>query len=204
MTTKISLAIQAGGNSSRMGEDKGLKLFLGRPLVQRVVERVSPVGDEILVTTNCPEDYAFLNMRLVPDLIPDCGALGGLYTALGSAAYPIVAVVACDMPFACAPLLQAAISMLVQEDMDVVIPRSLDGLEPMHAVYRRSTCVPLIKSSLRAGNLKITDWLSTMRVRELSLQEAALIEPSGLVFLNVNTPVEFFGAEILAKHEKST
>jgi molybdopterin-guanine dinucleotide biosynthesis protein A len=204
MPDKISVAIQAGGNSRRMGEDKGLKLFLGCPLIQRVVDRVLTVGDEILVTTNRPVDYAFLNLRLVPDLIPDCGAIGGLYTALASALYPVVAVVACDMPFASAALLKAAISLLAREDVDVVIPRSIAGLEPMHAIYRRSTCLPSVLNAIQGEHLKITDWLSSVRVREFSIQEAAVVEPAGLVFLNVNSPVEFFGAEILARHNKAS
>src|ERR1043165_3098179 len=95
----LTVCIQAGGQSSRMGEDKALKLFLGRPLIQRVIERLQPIADEIIVTTNRPEDYAFLNQRLVSDLKPGRGALGGLYTAIASAKYEIVGVVACDMPF---------------------------------------------------------------------------------------------------------
>jgi molybdopterin-guanine dinucleotide biosynthesis protein A len=201
MPDKVSLAIQAGGNSRRMGEDKGLKLFLGRPLIQRVVERVLSVGDEILVTTNHPAEYEFLKLRLVPDLIPECGALGGLYTALASASNPIVAVVACDMPFASAALLKASISLLVSEERDVVIPRSVAGLEPMHAVYRCSTCLPSVLTAIQAGQLKMIDWFSSVRVRELSLQEAVVVDPSGLVFMNVNSPMEFFGAEILARHD---
>src|SRR3970040_1082192 len=97
----LTVCIQAGGQSSRMGEDKALKPFLGRPLIQRLIERLSPVADELIVTSNRPEDYAFLDPRftLHTDLKPGRGALGGLYTALASAAHPIVAVIACDMPF---------------------------------------------------------------------------------------------------------
>ena len=68
-----------------MGEDKALKTFLGRPLIQRVIERLSPIADELIVTTNRPEDYTFLDLRLIPDLKPGRGALGGLYTAIASA-----------------------------------------------------------------------------------------------------------------------
>ena len=46
----LTVCIQAGGRSSRMGEDKALKSFLGRPLIQRVVDRLSPVADELIVT----------------------------------------------------------------------------------------------------------------------------------------------------------
>ena len=202
MPDNVSLVIQAGGNSRRMGEDKGRKLFLGRPLIQRVVDRIAPIANEILVTTNRPVDYAFLNLRVVPDLIPGRGALGGIYTALASARYPIVAVVACDMPFASAALLEAAISLLVREEMDVVLPRSTGGLEPLHAIYRRLTCLPVVRTAIDANQLKIIDWLSSVRVRELSLDEVAAIEPSGLVFRNVNTPEEFSEAERLAQPGK--
>jgi molybdopterin-guanine dinucleotide biosynthesis protein A len=79
----FTLAVQAGGQSSRMGEDKALKPFLGRPLIQRVIERLALMADEVLVTTNRPEAFAFLNLPLFPDLKPG-RALGGLYTALAS------------------------------------------------------------------------------------------------------------------------
>jgi molybdopterin-guanine dinucleotide biosynthesis protein A len=81
----LTVVIQAGGQSSRMGEDKALKPFLGRPLIQRVIERLAPIADEIIVTTNRPAEYGFLNQRLVADLKPGRGALGGLYTAIASA-----------------------------------------------------------------------------------------------------------------------
>src|SRR5215217_327467 len=119
----LTVCIQAGGQSSRMGEDKALKTFLGRPLIQRVVERLSPIADELIVTTNRLEDYSFLNLRLIPDLKPGRGALGGLYTAIASASNPIVAVVACDMPFASATFLDAATKLMVQEGADVVIAK---------------------------------------------------------------------------------
>ena len=87
----LTVCIQAGGQSSRMGEDKALKSFLGRPLIQRVVDRLSPIADELIVTTNRPQDFSFLRVRLIADLKPARGALGGLYTAITSAAHPLVA-----------------------------------------------------------------------------------------------------------------
>jgi molybdopterin-guanine dinucleotide biosynthesis protein A len=196
---RISLAIQAGGVSSRLGEDKALRPFLGRPLIQRVVERLAPIADEILVTSNRPEDYAFLGLRLVPDLLPGRGALGGLYTAVASASCPIVVVAACDLPFASLALLEAAVRLLVQEGMDVVVPRSAGGLEPMHAVYRRGPCLAVIKAAIESNRLKATDWFPGVHVRELSPGEIAAADPSGLAFWNVNTLDEFRQAEERAK-----
>lgn len=191
----LTVCIQAGGRSSRMGEDKALKPFLGRPLIQRVVDRLSPIADELIATTNRPADYSFLNLRLFSDLKPDRGALGGLHTALASAAHPIVAVVACDMPFASAGLLEAMGRLLVEEEADVVIARSEGGFEPLHAVYRRATCLPAIESAIDADQWKVISWFPQVKVRVLTDEELNSLDPDGLAFWNVNTPEEFAEAE---------
>jgi molybdopterin-guanine dinucleotide biosynthesis protein A len=181
-----------------MGEDKALKPFLGRPLIQRVVDRLSPIADELIVTTNRPEEYAFLGIRLIPDLKPGRGALGGLYTAVASASTPFVAVVACDMPFASAPLLEAANQLMVQEEADVVIPKSEHGYEPLHAVYRRATCLPAIEAAIEADQWKVIAWFPQVRVRVLTPEEIRQYDPDGLAFWNVNTPDEFAEGEKIA------
>jgi molybdopterin-guanine dinucleotide biosynthesis protein A len=199
----LSIVIQAGGQSSRMGEDKALKLFLGRPLIQRVIERLSPIADEILVTTNRPEEYAFLHMRLVADLKPGRGALGGLYTAIASAAHPFVAVVACDMPFASTKLIETARSLMIQEEADVVIAKSEEGYEPLHAVYRREACLPAIESAIEADLWKVVAWFPQVKVRVLADEEIQEADPDRLAFWNVNTPEEFAKAEELATSQST-
>lgn len=194
----LTVCIQAGGRSSRMGEDKALKPFLGRPLIQRVVDRLAPAADELLVTTHRPESYHFLGLRLLPDIRPDRGALGGLYTAVASAAHPTVAVVACDMPFASAALLEAAARLLIEEEADVVIPKSEEGYEPLHAVYRRATCLPAIEAALDADLWKVIAWFPQVKVRVLTNEELNSLDPDRLAFWNVNTPEEFAKAEMIA------
>jgi molybdopterin-guanine dinucleotide biosynthesis protein A len=195
----LTVCIQAGGQSSRMGEDKALKTFLGRPLIQRVVERLSLVADELIVTTNHPDDYAFLKLPLISDLKPGRGALGGLYTAIASASNPIVAVIACDMPFASTTLLEAATRLMVEEATDVVIAKSEEGFEPLHAVYRRETCLPAIEAAIEADQWKVVAWFSQVKIRVLTSEEIKRYDPSGLAFWNVNTPEEFAKAEEMAK-----
>ena len=195
----LTIVVQAGGQSSRMGEDKALKTFLGRPLIQRVVERLSPIADEIIVTTNRPADYTFLNLRLTADLKPGRGALGGLYTAIALATHPIVAVVACDMPFASPTLIERMNSLLVEEEVDVIIAKSNEGYEPLHAVYRRDTCLPAIESAIEADQWKVIAWFPQVKVRVLTPEEINAADPEGLAFWNVNTPEEFAKAEEIAQ-----
>ena len=148
---------------------------------------------------NVEDDYAFLNLPLFPDLKPGRGALGGLYTAIASSRHPLVAVVACDMPFASANLLEAESSMLLEEEVDVVIPKSAEGYEPLHAVYRRATCLPAIASAIDADQWKVIAWFPQVKIRVLTSEEAKRYDLLGLAFWNVNTPEEFAEAERIAK-----
>lgn len=200
----LTIAIQAGGESRRMGQDKALLPFLGRPLIERVIQRLHPLADEILVTTNRLEAYHFLDLPLHPDLIPGRGALGGLYTALSAASQPLVAVVACDMPFASLPLLRAQRQILLDTPVDVAIPRSTEGLEPFHAIYRRQTCLPAIQAALQADKWRVDSWFSQVKVHILNPEEIQAYDPQMLAFRNVNTPEELLEAEDLARQIASS
>jgi molybdopterin-guanine dinucleotide biosynthesis protein A len=196
----LTLSIQAGGKSSRMGVDKALLDFGGTTLIQHLLARLDSLASETLITTNHPEGYHFLGLPLIPDVIPARGALGGLYTALSAASQPLVAVVACDMPFASPAILRACREILQGDpDLDVAIPSTEYGLEPLHAVYRRETCLPAIKAALDTGKWKAISWHSNVNVRVLSPQEVAVLNPDRLAFENVNTPAEFEAAVKLSQ-----
>lgn len=197
----LTLAVQAGGESRRMGQDKGLVPFLGRPLILRVIERLQPIATEVIVTTNRPEAYAFLGVPLFPDPIPERGALGGLYTAILGASRPLVAVVACDMPFACAELLTALSTALTEGGHDLAIPQPPGGLEPFHAVYRRETCLPAIRAALDADKWRVDAWFAQVSRRFFGADEIAHYSPDGRCFSNVNTPEELAEAEQAAAQE---
>jgi molybdopterin-guanine dinucleotide biosynthesis protein A len=195
----LTIVIQAGGKSSRMGQDKALLPFLGQPLIQRVVDRMRPVAAEMLVTTNQPEGYEFLGLPLFPDLKPGRGALGGIYTALSSAKFPLVAVVACDMPFASPDLIRYLAGLLETEQADVAIPALPGGYEPLHTTYRRETCLPAIEWALENDLWKIISWFPRVKVRDVTPAEIYPYDPDGLAFLNVNTLEELALAEQRAR-----
>jgi molybdopterin-guanine dinucleotide biosynthesis protein A len=199
---KVTLAIQAGGRSVRMGADKALMPFLGRPLIQQVLDRLAGLGDELLVTTNQPDGYKNLGLRLVGDILPWQGALGGVYTSLASATHPLVVVAACDMPFASLAIFQAALRLLQDNAVDAVVPHPPAGLEPLHAVYRREACLPVIRHALEAGELKAIGWFRHIRLREMTPGEIQASDPSGLAFWNINTRQEFIRAEKMARSMK--
>ena len=178
-----------------MGQDKALLPLLGQPLVAQVLSRLSSLADDVLVTTNRPDDFRFLGVPLYPDKYPGTGALGGLYTALEAARQPLVAVVACDMPFASAGLLIFTRDRLLYSGADVAIPRSEEGFEPFHAVYRRDTCLPAVKKALEAGERRLISWFPDVTVSPILPEEWLPFDPDLMAFWNLNTPDDFRQAE---------
>jgi len=200
---KTSLAIQAGGQSSRMGTDKALILFKGQPLIERIIQRLKPIADEILITSNQPEDLLFLGYPVYPDLYPGLGALGGLYTALYYSQNPVVLIVATDMPFPSLALYQKQIEFLAAQAMDVVIPASHEGFEPFHAVYRREACLPAVKQALEIGQKRMISWFPDGKVRVLSVEEVKTYDKRVRAFININTFEELTQAEMLDDEEST-
>lgn len=196
---RVSVVIQAGGESRRMGRSKATVPFAGRPLICRLVERLAPVADELIITTNeapnlefLHEMYPDLGIRLVPDAYNERGALPGMYTALSAACNPYVAVVACDMVFASARLVVAEALAMHESGADVVTPHNKHGFEPLHAMYRRDTCAPVVHRRAETGEKRVQSFFSDPEITVLPFaQERVLeVEPRGGCFINANTPEE--------------
>src|SRR6202008_4715983 len=162
---RVTGVIQAGGKSTRMsGEPKALLELGGRRIIERVLDVVAPVVDDVLIVTNTPALYAFLGVPMVPDAYPDHGSLGGVFTGLAGASGQGGFNFACDMPFLHAPV--ARLVLARAGEADVVVPRVGAQLETMHALYAKA-CLPHIEARLKAGRFKIVDFFEDVRVVEI-------------------------------------
>lgn len=182
--------------------DKGLTLFQDVPMVQRIISRLSNLADEMIVTSNNLDAYQFTGLQIFPDLIPGRGALGGLYTALKNASQPLVGVIGCDMPFVNPGLLEYQYQVSIQQNVDVVIPFILDHYEPLHAIYRRETCLPAVEKALNSNQWKMVSWLPLVNVHTISQDVCAKYDPKKLAFINFNTPAELVNVEKLTGSNK--
>ena len=199
---RVTVVIQAGGESRRMGQSKATVPFAGRPLICRLVERLGPVADDLVITTNEPENLAFLHgefpqyrIQLVCDAFNVRGALPGLYTALQAARNPYVAVVACDMVFASASLVVAEALAMNESGADVVVPVNKHGFEPFHAMYRRMGCLPAVRAALDRGEKRAQGFFADVNVCEFPQEHVLEAEPMGGCFINANTPEELSALE---------
>lgn len=197
MAETISIAIMAGGQSSRMGTNKAFVEVGGQRIIERILARVGSLGDEVFLITNTPTEYAYLGLPSFTDLIPGKGPLGGLYTALSCARNEHILALSCDQPFLNRDLLRYLIGLRC--GYDVVVPLNREGYpQSMHAVYGKG-CLDPIRRCLEADRLKVIGFFPYVRVREVADDEIDCFDPQRLSFLNVNAPEDLAEARRLAE-----
>jgi molybdopterin-guanine dinucleotide biosynthesis protein A len=193
--SSLSGIVLAGGQSQRMGRNKALLELEGQTLIARVLERLSPLCDELIISANDVELYADLPAQVVPDLIPGRGALGGIHAGLATMRHDKAVVVACDMPFLSLPLLRYMV--VVSSGYDVVVPRVNAFFEPLHAVYS-ARCVEPIAQLIAEGPRRVVDLYRQVRLREVTEADVRLFD-AALSFVNVNTQEEWTEVQRLIK-----
>jgi molybdopterin-guanine dinucleotide biosynthesis protein A len=184
----FSVIIQAGGKSSRMGTDKLFLPFRGQILIEWVIDRLANLTDDLIIISNQPEKLKYLNLSVYPDIISDVGPLAGLYTGLKQARFESVVMVACDMPFVNSSLLIEEVRLLNEMQVDVVIPAPGGNTEPLHAAYRRETCLPAVEAGIRSGMRRLIEWHTFVRVHLMEDAQIRKFDPTGLAFMNINNP----------------
>lgn len=179
---KATAIIMAGGASRRMGTDKSLLQIGGRPIIQRTCEQLVTCFEQILISANDADKYAFLGFQIVPDKIPDQGPLMGIASALEVSANELNFVIACDIPQIELRNVRRVITEAVNSDADIIIPVTNEGkYEPLFAVYRRSL-VRTINEVLSSGGRKISDVFESCKVKEVNLKGS---------LVNLNTMPEY-------------
>jgi molybdopterin-guanine dinucleotide biosynthesis protein A len=166
-----------------------------RPPADRRHPGNSAVGDETILITNRPDDYAYPGVPLFGDVRPGTGALGGLYSAVFCATQPHVLCVACDMPFVVRPLLDHLLSLIPEGD--AIVPRLAGEAEPFRAVYSQA-CLPAMQAALDADKRRVISFFPAVRVRWVDEPELDRFDPQHLSFFNVNTPADLETARRLA------
>jgi molybdenum cofactor guanylyltransferase len=197
MPQSITLAIIAGGKSSRMGRDKAFVILQGKPMIEHVIERTASLEKvETILVTNKPDEFAHLNLPMFADVLPEKGSLGGIYTAITHSRARYTLTVACDMPFLNTALLGYMIGLLDESGAhyDVVVPRYEGYPQGLHAIYSKA-CLEPIRRKLDADRLKVIGFYDEVRVRYLDEPEYAPFDTDGRSFSNVNTPDQLDAAE---------
>jgi molybdopterin-guanine dinucleotide biosynthesis protein A len=181
----VSAVILAGGKSARLGIDKAFLDFGGTPLIARVHAAVAGLFPEIIIVTSNPSAFTFLSARVVPDVLPGRGPLGGLHaglSALGPHARAAF-VVACDLPFIRPDLVARLVEL--KGAHDAVVPRRGEFAEPLHALYDRA-CLRVVEEELGRSSPRVTSFFGRVDVRYVGPEEVEVFGPWERLFFNVN------------------
>lgn len=187
----ITAIILAGGKSTRMKTDKGLVLFKSKPLIQHVIDAISPLTPSIIIITSNPA-YEKFGYPCFADEIHHKGPLAGIFTGLTHSSTQKNILLGCDMPFLTTTLLEALISDCGNED--VLLTEHQGKAEPLCSIYDLH-CIPHLRKCLEENHLKITDALQGLHTRVISFDEAGWFR--GNEFANMNTPDSLTGSETI-------
>ena len=195
----VTGVILAGGKSRRMGQNKALLQLGEAPLIAHVIRHMRLVTDELLLITNDPAEHARFGLPMHSDIIPNAGALGGIYTGLMRAAHDVVLCVACDSPFLQPKLLSYLVSVL--GEYDAVMPYTYKETPPSHsddritlqtlcAAYSKR-CLPIIALMLQESELRVHALAERACVQRVSPEVWQRFDSEGMSFFNINTPEDF-------------
>jgi molybdopterin-guanine dinucleotide biosynthesis protein A len=180
-----------------MGQDKGLLDFGGEPLIVHTARLLNPLVAGVTVV-GAPPRYAAMGLRAIADCVAADrgskgirrGPLAGIAAALTATSLPWNLIVACDLPYLSGAWVDWLLSRAIRSRAQVVIPRTLRGLEPLAAVYRRE-CAVTIATALERGERKVSDVIEGLRLEVVPQREWRRLDPSALVLKNMNTPGDY-------------
>jgi len=197
---KTSCIILAGGKSLRLGYDKVLERVGNTSLLEQVVSRIDSISKDIIIVTAKERTFAPLanhpKVKVVSDIFPGQGSLGGIYTGLKKSSSFYNLVVAADMPFLNEPLLRYIIE--VSDGFDFVLPRVDNLYEPLHAVYSQN-CITPIETILGQDKKVIIELFNYVKVRYIGAEEIDRFDPQHLSYFNINTKEDLERARKIAR-----
>jgi molybdopterin-guanine dinucleotide biosynthesis protein A len=195
----INCIILAGGKSIRFGNDKVFEKIGETSLLEKVISLIEPISKEIIIVTAKERNFTRIakkpKIKIVNDIFPGKGSLGGIYTGLVKSSSFYNLVVAADMPFLKESLLRYM--MKVADGYDFILPRVNEWYEPLHAIYSRN-CINPINTILEQGKKVIVELFDYVKVRFIEVEEIERFDPKHLSFFNINTKEDLEIAKSIA------
>ena len=189
--------ILAGGQNKRFaGVDKTFERVGEASIFEHIYGIFKELFDQLLLVTNHPEKYMAWDLPMATDLFDLRSSLTGLHTGLFYTTTPYAFFAACDTPFLQMEMVKSVLNR-IEPNVDIVVPQTTLGFEPLCAVYSR-LCLKPVQAQLEKKQLPIQRLFRTMRTRKIP--EAALrkIDPDLISFFNINTPEDLERARQMA------
>jgi len=189
--------ILVGGRSSRMGTDKSLMQFGGQTSVERIAAELRSITPRISLVGRGRAGFD-PDLRIIPDIHEQWGALGGIHAALGACVADWALIVACDLPFVTRDLCSRLLMLSQQGSPEAVVPIQPDGRpQPLCALYRREPCLLEAEKLIASGEHTPRALLANVKTRWVRSAELIDLPGAENFFFNVNTPDDYEQAQLL-------
>jgi len=205
----LTAVILAGGQSSRMGQDKALLSLQGKPFIRCIYDAALGCSDRVIVVAPWPHRYHSClptSCHYVREALSPCmaeaapsasqGPLVGFYQGLRDVKTDWVLLLACDLPRLQANHLRDWADQIdaLSEQIIAFLPRQTKGWEPLCGFYHRR-CRESIGDFIAAGGRSFQSWLQHQPVCPIPLSHAATA-----MLYNCNTPQDM--AQIAADGDR--
>lgn len=181
MEREITGVVLAGGESSRMGEDKSIMIFREKQLIDFSIKALSPYCSKIFISSS-KEIHDDFNQKRIEDKYQKIGPIAGIQSALENSKTDYVIVLPCDSPMVKKEFVEFLISQ-IDDKYDVLVPKYQSHLEPLFAVYHKRI-LPIIEEQITNKNYKLMNLISKINSKKIEVQDRTC-------FVNINTQEDF-------------
>jgi molybdopterin-guanine dinucleotide biosynthesis protein A len=202
--------ILAGGNSRRLGAEKSLLEFGGKPLICWTIEKLNLAADEVIVVARSKDHAEHLKKLAIEavfawDSIEGYGPVAGLDAGMRCARGNLVFATGCDLPFLNLEVIEKLFDLAYKEESyDATVPLQPNGyVEPLHSVYNRKKMRLACQRALEEDERKIRAPLSQLRINLVPIERLQPLDPELLTFFNLNTPMDLEKARGLWPKDKA-
>lgn len=199
MNSNITAVILSGGKSSRIGEDKALFKISNLTLIERIYFLLNKLFNEVIIISNKPKRYEFLNTKIYKDIFPGFGPLSGIHSGLTNSNTNLNFFISCDMPFVSKELIEFLIN--IEFNQDILIPKSNNNIHSLCAVYKKS-CLDKAERLLKFANesmnnetgkskIKLFDLINSMHAKYVDISEEKFFHTYLMFNMNTISELEF-------------
>ncbi len=185
----FSTLILAGGKSSRMGTDKALLPYRGKPLICYATALAEALNSEVILSANSAY-LDHLGYRVVGDTLPVSAPLAGIHAGLAASTTGWNLVLSCDMPHIPVELIRQ-MARYLDDAVLLVLPRHGDFTEPLCGFWHREL-IPVIEANAELGKFKLLEVLRNVPHRIVRLDDVPEKDLQRW-FLNVNRAADLDG-----------
>ena len=197
-----SAVILAGGNSRRLGAEKSLLEFEGKPLICWTAEKLSWAADEVVVVAR-NEAHAGRLEKIISDFAPqqpepkvtftwdsvaEFGPVAGLSAGMKEASGSLAFATGCDLPFLNPHVIERLFELAGEEDYEAAVPVQPNGFfEPLHSIYHRGKMLLACERAIEKSERRIHAPLQELCVNRICVDLLRPLDPDLLTFFNLNT-----------------